>query len=87
MKEPTYYTGEKPMIYYTVHAFPAPGQNGHKIGDCYKTIARATKAAEKAAACNYYVNIRKETVYRRTASAEFSTSGIVKTIENGGFLK
>lgn len=86
MKKPDFYTGEKPLIYYTVTFFRGDGSYGEDVGEAYKTISSATKAARRALLRDpgiVEVTLREETVYRRTEKAEFSCSGPIKSIRRG----
>lgn len=85
MKTPVYYVADAPITYYQIIAFPAAGM-GHRIGDAYKTITSATKAARRALLQDpsiVEITLREETVYRRTEKAEFSCSGPIKSIRRG----
>lgn len=90
MKIPDFYTGEKPLIYYTVTFFRGDGSMGEDVGEAYKTISSALAAARKAgrAARDRFPRlelvIRKEEVYKRVpGKAEFSSSGPIMTLRGG----
>ena len=92
MKKPDIYTGEKPLVYYTVTFFRGDGSCGEDVGEAYKTISSALAAARKAGReargrwPRLELVIRKVEVYRRIpGKAEFSSDGPIMTLRGEAF--
>ena len=87
INEPKFFTGAAPIEFYTIHVFQdkkAWGKQYPATGKAYTTFRGAERAAKNAMQKTgaWSVTIRKETIYKRTDNAEFSTSGIAKNYYN-----
>ena len=84
-KEPAIWTAPDPWTGYKLTLWPGPKQWGKTLENVYKSETTARRAARRIldAGRAWSVTIRKETVYRRTETAEYSISDPVAKIGGG----